>query len=198
LEGFFNSSLLISASKKSDILLNQLHIQSKSYDTIINIAKNMDDSLLSAPGIAPVAPNDFKMISSGFGLRIHPITGKLQGHEGVDFAGNIGKPIHCTGNGVVTSVEKNSAGYGNRVIINHGYGFNTLYAHMSKIIVKEGDVVERGQVIGNIGNSGSSTGPHLHYEVIVKGAKKNPINYYINDLSDAEYLEMTKLFTSSN
>ncbi len=198
LEGFDHSNLIINASKKGDILLNQLHIQSKSFDTIIYLAKNLDDSLLSAPGIAPIAPSDYLTISSGFGLRIHPISKKPQGHEGIDFAANIGKPIRSTGNGNVAVADKNSNGYGNHVIINHGYGFTTLYAHMSKIYVKEGDSIQRGQIIGTIGNTGSSTGPHLHYEVIVNGAKKNPINFYIDDLTDEEYSEMTQLFSSNN
>lgn len=198
LEGYTFSNLLINASKKSDILLNQLHIQSKSFDTIIYLAKNLNDSLLSAPGIAPVAPNDYLTISSGFGLRIHPITKRLQGHDGIDFAANIGNPIRSTGNGIVTTADKNSNGYGNYVVINHGYGFTTLYAHMSKLYVKKGDTIQRGQIIGAIGNTGSSTGPHLHYEVIVNGAKKNPINFYIDDLSDEEYSEMTQLFSSNN
>jgi len=198
LEGYTHSNLLISASKKSDILLNQLHIQSKSFDTIIYLATNLNDSLLSVPGIAPIAPSDYLTISSGFGLRIHPITKKLQGHDGIDFAANIGKPVRSTGKGIVTVADKNSSGYGKYVVINHGYGFTTLYAHMSKIYVKEGDAIQRGQIIGAIGNTGSSTGPHLHYEVIVDGAKKNPINFYIDDLSDEEYSEMTQLFSSNN
>ncbi|OFX45992.1 MAG: hypothetical protein A2W95_03285 [Bacteroidetes bacterium GWA2_40_14] len=196
LEGFGNSDLLIETSKKSDILLNQLHIQSKSYDTIINCAKNLDDSLLSIPAIAPVSPSGYITISSPFGRRFHPIQHIYLMHDGVDFAANVGSPIYSSGNGLVAFVEKNSSGYGNYVIINHGFGFQTLYAHMNKIYVKKGESIIRGQQIGTTGNSGSSTGPHLHYEVIYSRIKRNPENFFINDLSDTEYLDMIRAQSS--
>ncbi len=196
LDGFENSDLLIESERKGDILLNQLYIQSKSYDTVIYLAQNREDSLLSVPGIVPVTPGEYR-ISDPFGMRIHPITGKLQKHTGIDFAARVGKSIYASGNGVVVDVRKSNKGYGNKVTISHGYGYKTLYAHMSSIYVKKGDKIIRGQIIGTVGNTGSSTGPHLHYEVIYNRRKINPNAYYINDLTDAEYKEMVKVLTSN-
>jgi murein DD-endopeptidase MepM/ murein hydrolase activator NlpD len=198
LKGYNNSSTLIDVMKKGDILLNQLAVQNKSFDTVMYLILNKEDSLLSIPAISPVAPNDYFRISSPFGLRVHPITGKILMHDGIDFAANQGKPIHASGNGIVSSVKRSSGGYGNRIIINHGYGFKTLYAHCSKIYVKEGDTVQRGSIIGLVGNTGTSTGPHLHYEVIQENKKKNPKFYYINDLSNKEYKEMIHTFASES
>lgn len=196
LDGFDNSELLIESAKKGDILLNQLFIQSKSYDTVIYFARNKQDSLLAAPGIIPVSPGEYHRISDPFGKRVHPITGKVHKHTGIDIAARIGKPIHAAGNGKVISIRKSNIGYGNRVIISHGYGFKTLYAHMNEIKVKQGDDITRGQVIGTVGNTGSSTGPHLHYEVIFKNIRRNPEFYYIEDLTDSEFKEMTKLLAA--
>lgn len=197
LESFENSELLISTVKKSDVLLNQLDIQTQSYDTVFQLAKSLNDSLLSSPIIAPVSPNGYLTISSPFGWRFHPIHKMYIMHDGVDFAGNIGSPIYATGKGVVTTVEKNSNGYGNYVVIEHGFKYKTLYAHMSKIYVNVGETINRGQQIGTIGNSGTSTGPHLHYEVVYDRVKRNPLNYYIDDLSNDEYLEMIRSFHSN-
>jgi len=198
LDGFDNSSLLIASAKKGDILLKQLHIQSKSYDTVIYFAQTKQDSLLSVPGISPVAPNEYHRISDPFGRRVHPITGKVHKHTGIDFAARIGKKIHATGNGLVIDVRKSRKGYGNRVTIKHGYGFKTLYAHMNDIYVKKGDKISRGQTIGTVGNSGTSTGPHLHYEVIYNNIKSNPKFYYIEDLTDDEFKEMINLLAANN
>lgn len=197
LHGFSNSDLLIASAQKSDMLISQLKIQSESYDTVIYFAKNKRDSLLAYPGIQPISPADYYRISDKFGYRIHPITKKRQKHMGVDFAASIGTPIHAVGNGKVISIKKSNTGYGKRVIISHGYGFKTLYAHMSKIDVKVGDVVTRGQKIGNVGNTGSSTGPHLHYEVIYKNVHKDPELFFLKDLTDAEYKNMVDIFTAS-
>lgn len=196
LKGFENSDLVIKSLKKSDILIKQLHIQSESYDTVIYLAQAKQDSLLAVPGIVPVAPGEFHRISDRFGKRVHPITGKVHTHTGLDFAAQIGKKIHTTGNGKVVSVRKLRRGYGNVVIIKHGFGFKTLYAHMNDIYVKVGEEVKRGQTIGTVGNTGTSTGPHLHYEVMYKNRKKDPDDYYIEDLTDLEFKEMIGLLTS--
>lgn len=192
LQPYENSEVLIAVLKKGDILLNQLEVQHRSYDTVIHLALNKEDSLLSMPAIAPVAPYDYYRISSPFGRRVHPITKKVHRHDGIDFAARTGKAIYATGNGTVSSVKLSTIGYGNRIIINHGYGYTTLYAHCSKIFVKNGDNVKRGQLIGVVGSTGTSTGPHLHYEVIQNNIKKNPEAFYYNDLNNQEYDEMTK------
>lgn len=196
LEGFFNSNLIIQSNKKSDILLKQLNLQAQSYDTVIYVAKSLNDSLLSVPAILPISPMDFYYISSAFGNRIHPLTGKYHRHDGIDYAANVGKPIYATGKGIVTRVSKSRVGYGNRVVVSHGFSFKTLYAHMNEIYVSKGDTVLRGECIGTVGNTGTSTGPHLHYEVIYRNVKRNPKYYYINDLSDREYQDMVKLFSA--
>ncbi len=194
LDGFESSDLLIESARRGDILLNQLYIQSKSYDTVIYLAQNKQDSLLSVPGIVPVTPGAYR-ISDPFGIRIHPITGKLQKHTGIDLAARVGKSIYATGNGKVINVRISNKGYGNRVTISHGFGFKTLYAHMHDIYVKKGDKIGRGQIIGTVGNTGTSTGPHLHYEVIYKRRKINPKSFYVNDLTDSEYKEMVEVLT---
>lgn len=198
LNGFDNSELLIESIKKGDILLNQLHIQSKSYDTVIYFALNKEDSLLSVPGISPLAPSEYFRISDPFGRRIHPISGKEHIHTGIDFAANTGKTVYCSGNGKVESVQRSKTGYGNHVIVSHGYGFKTLYAHLSKIYVKEGKEITRGHAVGAVGSTGTSTGPHLHYEVIYNNAKIDPKYFYIEDLSDDEFKEMVALLAGSN
>ncbi|PKP12021.1 MAG: peptidase M23 [Bacteroidetes bacterium HGW-Bacteroidetes-4] len=192
LQAFENSEVLIDVLKKGDILLNQLEVQHRSYDTVIHLVINKEDSLLSLPAIAPVAPYDYFRISSPFGRRVHPITKKVHRHDGVDFAARTGKAIYATGNGIVSSVKLSTIGYGNRIVINHGYGYKTLYAHCSKIFVKDGEYVKRGQLIGLVGSTGTSTGPHLHYEVIQNNIKKNPEAFYYNDLNNQEYDEMVK------
>ncbi|MDA3892309.1 MAG: M23 family metallopeptidase [Salinivirgaceae bacterium] len=198
LSGFVNSDLLIELSRKSDILINQLRVQSKSYDTVIYFAQSKHDSLLSVPGILPISPADFHRISDPFGIREHPITGKVHKHTGIDLAASRGKKIHSAGNGVVVDIRKSHSGYGNRVIIKHGYGFKTLYAHMNEIYVKKGDKVSRGESVGTVGNTGSSTGPHLHYEVIYNNVRRNPKFYFIEDLTDHEFREMTSLLSVNN
>ena len=198
LNGYDNSNLLIESVRKGDIIINQLYIQSKSYDTLIYFAQIKQDSLLSVPGILPVAPAEYYRISDPFGRRVHPITGKVHKHTGIDFAASIGKTIYSAGNGEVISVRKSNRGYGNRVTISHGYGFKTLYAHMNGMYVKVGEKVTRGQIIGTVGNSGRSTGPHLHYEVIYKNKRMNPKFYYIEDLTDSEFNEMVQLLNSNS
>ncbi|MBI9066831.1 MAG: M23 family metallopeptidase [Salinivirgaceae bacterium] len=198
LQGFSNSEILIESAKKSDILKNQLKVQYESYSTVYSCVRLKNDSLLSIPAISPIAPIDFYRISDKFGMRVHPITRKIHKHTGIDMAANIGKPIHSVGKGKVINVRKSKYGYGNNVIIDHGFGFKTLYAHMNTIYVKKGDQVLRGEQIGTVGNTGSSTGPHLHYEVIYKHHKINPETYFIEDLTNREYLNMVNAFASSN
>lgn len=182
-----NSELLISTNEKLDRLTKAAYIQSKSFDEIEVMVKNKIDMLASIPAILPVSLKDKKVHkSSGFGYRIHPIYKTRKFHAGVDFSGPIGTPIYATGNGKVIKVGTDS-GYGKHVIIDHGYSYKTHYAHMSAYTVKRGQKVKRGEIIGFLGNSGRSTGPHCHYEVLKNDIAVNPINYFFNDLTPDEY-----------
>lgn len=198
LNSYIYSELYIESNKKSDILNKQLKLQAQSYDTVYSSVKTIGDSIFAAPAIQPLSPYDFYRISSPFGYRVHPVTGTYIHHDGIDLAADIGKPIYATGSGKVISANGSEYGYGNRVIIDHGFGYKTLYAHLSKIMVIEGQTVKRGSVLGLVGNTGTSTGPHLHYEVIYKNTKMNPVLFYVNDLTDAEYKEMIKSYSFLN
>lgn len=199
LEGFKNSDLLIETKKKLDVLTKKLYVQSKSYDEVIELAKKKEQMLASIPAIQPVSNKDLKRIASGFGYRIHPIYKTRKMHKGLDFSAPKGTPIFSTGDGVVTNSKNvGGRGYGKYVVIDHGYGYETLYGHMSKVNVRRGQKVKRGDIIGYVGNTGSSTAPHLHYEVIKNGRKINPINFFYNDLTPAEYEEMINLASQEN
>ena len=156
------------------------------------------DRLASIPAIQPVANKDLKRMASGYGYRIHPIYKTRKMHYGMDFSAKTGTEIYSTGDGVVSKVKRSKRGYGNYVKINHGFGYETLYAHMSKYIVKKGQKIKRGEVIGYVGNSGISTAPHLHYEVRKDNKKINPVNFYYNDLSPEEYEKMLEISLQSN
>lgn len=187
LEGYRNSDLIIESAQTLDNLTKQLYIQSKSYDEVYNMAVKKEKMLASIPAIQPVANKNLKRMASGYGMRMHPIYKRRKMHTGMDFSAERGTEIYATGNGKVKHVERSRRGYGNHVIIDHGYGYETLYAHMSNFNVRRGEEVRRGQVIGYVGNTGTSVAPHLHYEVHRNGDKVNPINYYFNDLSPEEY-----------
>ncbi len=197
LEGYENSDLLVNAAMKLDKLEKQLYIQSKSFDEIFKLAKNKNVMLASIPGIQPVKTTQ-STIASGFGYRIHPIYKTSMMHTGMDFTAPIGTPIYATGNGLVESVEYNGRGYGNNIIVNHGFGYKTLYGHMSRFNVRNGQRINRGDIIGFVGNTGSSTGPHVHYEVIRNGNKINPINFFYNDLTPAEFEKMLEIASQQN
>jgi murein DD-endopeptidase MepM/ murein hydrolase activator NlpD len=197
LEGYNNSNLIISTSKKLDVLTKKAYVQSKSYDEIIALAKKKGEMLMAIPSIQPVSNKDLTCAASGWGWRIHPIYKIKKFHTGMDFTSPVGSDIYATGNGVVETVETAYRGYGLHVIINHGFGYKTLYAHMSKVNVHQGEHVKRGDIIGYVGNSGLSTGPHLHYEVIKGGEKVNPMGYYFNDLTPAQYENMIQISSAS-
>jgi DNA-binding transcriptional regulator GbsR (MarR family) len=195
LEGYNNSELIIATTKKIDQITKQLYIQSKSFDDVIELAKNKAVMLASIPAIQPVSNKNLKQMASGFGMRIHPIYKTQQFHDGMDFTAKIGTPIYATGNGKIEKVESSARGYGKYVIIDHGFGYKTLYAHMSKFKVTIGQKVNRGDVIGYVGNTGLSSGPHLHYEVHKYGEKINPVNFYFNDLTAEQYEKMLEIST---
>jgi len=198
LKGYSNSELIISTSDKVDQISKQLYIQSKSYDEIIELAKNKADMLAALPAIQPVSNKNLSRMASGYGYRIHPIYKTRKLHTGMDFSAKSGTPIYATGDGKISKVRKSRKGYGNHVIIDHGYGYKTLYAHMIKYIVRKGQKVKRGEVIGYVGSTGTSVAPHLHYEVHKDGRKINPVNFYYNDLNPEEYEKMLEISSQNN
>jgi len=198
LKGYNNSDLIINTTKKLDQISKQLYIQSKSFDEIIELAKHKSEMLAAIPAIQPVSNKNLSRMASGFGPRIDPIYKTKKFHAGMDFSAKTGTPIYATGNGKVIRVRKSRKGYGNHVKIDHGYGYITLYAHMQKYIVKKGQKVKRGEVIGYVGNTGKSVAPHLHYEVHKNGKKVNPVNFFYNDLTSEEYEKMIILSSQNN
>jgi murein DD-endopeptidase MepM/ murein hydrolase activator NlpD len=193
LRDYYNADLIVDVTKRIDQLSKQLYVQSKSYDEVWQLVKNKATMLAAIPAIQPVSNKDMTRVASGYGWRIHPIYKTEKLHTGMDFTASVGTDIYATGNGTVVKVEKDGRGYGNTVIINHGYGYETLYGHMSKFNVRPGQKVKRGDLIGFVGNSGSSTGPHLHYEVRKNGNPVNPVNFYYNDLTPEEYTKMLEI-----
>ncbi len=198
IRNFSNAELVIEAAKKADKLSKQLYIQSKSFDEVIDLAKNKADMLASIPAIQPIANKDLGRVASGYGYRIHPIYKTRKLHTGMDFTAPQGTPIYATGDGKIEKVRRSRRGYGNHVIVDHGYGYQTLYAHMTKYIVYRGQKVKRGEIIGYVGSTGTSVAPHLHYEVIKNKRKINPVNYYYNDLSPEEYYKMLEISSQNN
>jgi murein DD-endopeptidase MepM/ murein hydrolase activator NlpD len=196
LESFDNSELVIKTAEKIDVLSKQAYIQAKSYDEVMKMAMNKEELKTSLPAIMPISNKSLKSTASGWGYRIHPIYKIKQFHYGMDFTASIGTKIYATGEGVVKDVQSIGGGFGKFVIIDHGFGYETLYGHMSAFNVKKGDKVKRGSVIGFVGNTGTSTGPHVHYEVHKNGQPVNPQYYYFKDLNAQEYEKMVKI--SSN
>ena len=198
LKGYENSNTIISTAQKLDRLSRELFIQSKSFDEVYKMAKDKAKMLASIPAIQPLSNKDLKRIASGFGYRIHPIYKTFRMHTGIDFSAPVGTPLYATGDGVVEHLKSRMTGYGKLVIINHGYGYESLYGHMSKIIVKAGEKVKRGQVIGYVGNTGRSTGPHCHYEVRKNGKPVNPAHFFFQDLTPEEYEKVLEISSRPN
>ena len=198
LEGYNNSELIISTAQKLDQISKQLYIQSKSFDEVIEMATKKSDMLASIPAIQPVTNKELKRLSSGYGRRIDPYYKKPKFHYGVDFSAPQGTPIYATGNGTIKKTKKSRRGFGNHIVIDHGYGYESLYAHMQKYTVRRGQKVKRGDLIGYVGNSGKSTAPHLHYEVHKNGIKVNPAYYFHNDLTPEEFDRMLELAAQEN
>lgn len=187
IEGYANSELIINAFKKADAIRNKLYVQSKSFDVVIEYAKNKEKMLASIPAIQPVSIKDFNRISDYFGFRSDPFNNSATMHYGMDFTGPEGVDIFSTGDGKVVEAGYSFYGYGNRITIDHGFGYKTVYAHLQNIDVVEGQEVKRGDIIGKLGNTGRSTGTHLHYEVRLNDKPVDPINFYFNDISAEEY-----------
>jgi len=189
-----SDDIVANTTKRFDIVSKQLYIQSKSFDEIASLAQNKDQMIKCIPAILPISSTKIKRVGH-FGMRRHPIYGIWKLHEGTDFTAKRGTPIHATGDGIVEEVHSSKRGYGNQILINHGFGYKTRYAHLSKFLVKEGQKIKRGDIIGLVGNTGLSTGPHLHYEVRKNGRAIDPINFYFEDLTPEQYDEMIKQST---
>ncbi len=192
LDGFSNSDLMIETTKRSEILLNRLQVQSKMLDVMLEKTNEKKDQLQTRPAIQPVENKGLIHTASGFGWRMHPIYRTKRFHEGMDFTAPAGTPVRATGDGEVAETEDRGP-QGIKVVIDHGYGYKTVYAHLEKFDVRKGQKVVRGQTIGKVGNTGMSTAPHLHYEVHKNGKPVNPINYYFNELTPAEFARVRDL-----
>jgi murein DD-endopeptidase MepM/ murein hydrolase activator NlpD len=193
LEGYDNSSIVIETAKRLDQLKKKIYVQSKSFDDLIVMAKQKEEMLASIPAIIPISGKDLTRVASGYGLRIHPYYKIVKFHAGMDFTAPLGTDVYVTGNGVVDKVLTSKRGLGNHIIINHGFGITSTYAHLDRFNVREGQKVKRGDIIGFVGSTGMSVAPHLHYEIKVNGVNVDPVNYYFNDLSAEEYDRMIEI-----
>ncbi len=198
LEGFNNSEMIIATTKRLDIIQKEMVIQSKSLDEITKLAAEKEKLLAAIPAIQPIKNEDMSRMASGYGWRSDPFTKARKMHWGMDFAAPKGIPVYATGDGKVTRADNNSSGYGKHIRIEHGYGYMSLYGHLSKYNVRPGQKVQRGALIGFVGSTGRSEGPHLHYEVWKDGERINPINFYYGSLTAEEYEEMLKYATQEN
>ncbi len=198
LEGYDNSQLVTNTTKRIDILRKELAIQSKSLDDILKMAKSKDKLLAAIPAIQPVRNENLKTMVSGFGYRTDPFTKARKMHEGMDFTAKTGTPIYATGDGVVARADNTASGYGNHIVIRHGFGYETLYGHLSRYKCKAGQRIKRGDVIGYVGSTGRSEGPHLHYEVHKNGKVVNPPNFYYGNISAVEYVAIAQLANQEN
>ena len=192
--------LIIDDFKRLDKLKRQMYIQTKSYDELINLAMHKEEMLAAIPAIQPINNKELTRLASGFGMRIHPIYKIKKLHTGLDFSAPRGTPIYATGAGKVkkTINSYRKTGYGNQVEIDHGFGYVTKYAHMQMFIVKKGQILKRGDLIGYVGSTGGSTAPHCHYEIIKDGKKIDPIQYIIQDVTDEEYQKLLDLASREN
>lgn len=190
LTGLSNSDIIAQTARKLDEISSQVYVQSKSFDEVFKLAKSKEKVIASIPAIQPVNFHDLRRIGSHFGYRTDPFYKVTKFHEGIDFTAAVGTPIYATGDGVITEASYNRGGYGMCIKVNHGFGYETFYAHLSRMKVKVGQKVIRGEVIGFVGNTGKSTSPHLHYEVHKNGQPINPIYFFFNDITPQEYQAM--------
>lgn len=193
-----HSGLVIALHERVDKLRRKLYIESKSQDEVVHLAEQKEKLYASIPAIQPIANKQLIALSSGFGMRIHPIYKVKKMHTGIDFAASIGTPVYATADGTVSKVDVKFSGYGKMVEIDHGFGYRTRYAHMHDFAVKKGQHVKRGDLIGYVGNTGLSTAPHLHYEVFINDQRVDPVHYFFNDLTAAEYEKILELASAEN
>jgi murein DD-endopeptidase MepM/ murein hydrolase activator NlpD len=190
--------LILDMMTQLDKVKKQMYIQTKSYDEILEMAENKEEMLASIPAIQPIPNKELKRLASGYGMRMHPILKVVRMHEGCDFSAPRGTPIYATGDGEVARISNTFGGFGKLVVLDHGYGFITKYAHMSSFNVKPGDNVKRGDCIGFVGSTGTSTAPHLHYEIHKDGKPINPVHYFYQDVTDGEYEKLLELAAIEN
>ncbi len=193
-----HDDLVLAIHEKVDLLRRKLYIESKSQDEVVSLAEKKEKLYAAIPAIQPVSNKQLLALSSGFGWRTHPIYKVKKMHPGIDFAASIGTPIYATADGTVEQVSVKFSGYGKMVEIDHGFGYRTRYAHMHGFAVRSGQSVKRGDLIGYVGNTGMSTAPHLHYEVLINGGQVNPVHYFYNDLSPEEYEKVLELASIEN
>jgi murein DD-endopeptidase MepM/ murein hydrolase activator NlpD len=193
LEGYNNSNLVIETAGRLDKIRKKIYVQSKSFDDLIELAMKKEEMLRAVPAILPISNKDLTRTASGFGLRIHPIYKIIKFHSGMDFTAPAGTDVYSTGNGVIVSIQSSKRGLGNHIIIDHGFRYTSVYAHLSNFNVRVGQKVQRGDVIGFVGNTGTSVANHLHYEIKLNGTNVDPVNYYFEDLTAAEYVRMIEI-----
>lgn len=189
---------IIGLANHIDKLRRKIYIESKSQDEVVELAKNKEKMYAAIPAIQPISNEELIALASGFGMRFHPIYKVRKMHTGIDFAAPIGTPIYATADGVIEETQVRFTGYGKNIIIDHGFGYRTRYGHMHDFAVKVGQHVKRGELIGYVGDTGVSTAPHLHYEVILNGKHVNPVHYFFNDLTPAEYEKIVELASIEN
>jgi murein DD-endopeptidase MepM/ murein hydrolase activator NlpD len=197
LEGYNNSKIVVESARKLDKLRKKVYVQSKSFDELIMLAKSKEEMLSCLPAIQPISNKDLTRTASGWGLRVHPIYKIVRFHYGMDFTAPLGTDIYVTGDGVIESVIQSSRGYGNHIVVDHGFGYKTLYAHLDRFNIRRGQKVKRGDIIGFVGSTGASLAPHLHYEVELNGTKVDPVNFFYNDLSPLEYERIIEIASRS-
>jgi murein DD-endopeptidase MepM/ murein hydrolase activator NlpD len=193
-----NNELSASIFSSLNLIASRISMQEKSYKDIEGMVMNKEKLLASTPAIQPVANADLKRVASGFGNRVDPVYKTIKFHAGLDFTAPQGTPIYATAEGRVTTAGNSGNGFGNHVVVDHGFGYETLYGHMVRVKARMGQMVKRGEVIGWVGSTGKSTGPHLHYEVHKGGRPIDPIYFFYNDLSPEQYQQILKLAQSSN
>jgi murein DD-endopeptidase MepM/ murein hydrolase activator NlpD len=197
-ESLKDNVLVSSIHSSLNNLSNRIHAQKISYVEVDELLKTKENILSHTPAIQPVSNKDLDRIASGFGFRIDPIYKTAKMHAGLDFTAPQGTPIYATADGIVDLAGNAGNGFGNHVIINHGYGYETLYGHMVRVKARKGQAIKRGEVIGWVGSTGKSTGPHCHYEVHYRGEKIDPIYFFFNDLNPEQFDRLVKKAAASN
>ena len=193
-----HEDIIVKLNESVDKLRRKSYVESKSQDEIVEVASHKEMLFAAIPAIQPIPKNGTVVLSSGYGMRIHPIYKVWNIHPGIDFAAPLGTPIYATADGVVDNTEIAFTGYGKKVEIDHGFGYRTRYAHMHSFVVRNGQKVKRGELIGYVGNTGLSTAPHVHYEVFINHTQVNPIHYFFNDLTPEEYAKIVELASIEN
>jgi murein DD-endopeptidase MepM/ murein hydrolase activator NlpD len=193
LEGYNNSNLVIETATRLDKILRKMYVQSKSFDQLIYLAQEKNEMLKSIPAIIPVSNKDLTRTASGYGWRIHPIYKISKFHYGMDFTAPAGTEVYATGSGTVSGLISSQRGLGKHIVIDHGFGYQTVYAHLNSFNVRVGQKVQRGDLIGFVGNTGTSVANHLHYEIKLNGVNVDPVNYYFEDLDAGQYEKMVEI-----